>query len=242
LSAVPVVLRFLRKADPKRLVDIVVSVALLVVLTPVFLAVAAAVKLDTRGSVLFRCRRVGFRGTELWMLKFRKMREGASGAAVTASADPRLTRVGRILARTKLDELPQLWNVLTGEMSLVGPRPESAEFVALHAARYRTILTVKPGITGLCQLAFARESDILDQKDHVRDYVDRLLPQKIALDQLYVRSRSMQMDLRILAWTAVAVLFRQEVAVHRDSGNLGLRRRPAQRAADVAATGIQVEA
>jgi lipopolysaccharide/colanic/teichoic acid biosynthesis glycosyltransferase len=242
LSAVPVALRFLRKADPKRVLDTVVSVVLLVVLIPLFVTVAAAVKLDTRGSVLFRCRRVGFRGAKLWMLKFRKMREGASGAAVTASADSRLTRVGRVLARTKLDELPQLWNVLRGEMSLVGPRPESPEFVELHSAGYRTILTVKPGITGLCQLAFARESEILDGEDPVRDYIDRLLPQKIALDQLYVRSRSMQMDLRILAWTALAVLFRREVAVHRDSGKLSLRKPRLQRSPEVAATGIQVEA
>jgi lipopolysaccharide/colanic/teichoic acid biosynthesis glycosyltransferase len=190
------------------LIDVVVSSALLVVALPVIAVVAAAVRLDTGGPVFFRCRRVGFRGTELQMLKFRKMRNGASGAALTVSGDERFTRVGRVLAKAKVDELPQLWNVLKGEMTLVGPRPEDPEFVALRPADYATILTVKPGITGLCQLAFAKEGDVLDQQDCVRD------------------RHSLLMDLSILGWTGVAVLLRRDVAVDRRIGRLGLRRRP----------------
>jgi lipopolysaccharide/colanic/teichoic acid biosynthesis glycosyltransferase len=211
----------------KRLLDVGIASSLLVLGMPLVLIVAAAIKLDSRGPIFFRCRRVGFRGKELRMLKFRKMRDGATGVALTGGEDARFTRVGRFLAKSKLDEIPQLWNVLKGEMSLVGPRPEDPGFVELRRGDYSTILTVKPGITGLCQLAFARESDMLDPDDILRDYVERLLPQKIALDQLYAARRSISLDLRIIAWTALVVLFRREVAVNRSTAELTLIRRPA---------------
>jgi lipopolysaccharide/colanic/teichoic acid biosynthesis glycosyltransferase len=224
-----------------RLIDIVVAGVLLVVFLPVLLAVAIAIRLDSPGPIFFRCCRVGFRGTELHMLKFRKMVDGAAGAAVTLSADERFTSVGRLLAKTKLDELPQLWNVLTGGMTLVGPRPEDPQFVALRRDAYAGILTVKPGVTGFCQLAFAKEGDVLDQNDHIRDYVERLLPQKAALDLLYVSKRSLRLDLSILAWTAVAVLMRRDVAVNRSTGELGLRRPRLEEPMTVPATGIGYE-
>jgi lipopolysaccharide/colanic/teichoic acid biosynthesis glycosyltransferase len=113
-------------------------------------------------------------------------------------------------------------------MSLVGPRPEDPSFVGLRQTDYEQILQVKPGITGLSQLAFVRESEILDSRDPVADYVARLLPQKVRIDRLYVTGRSILMDLRILGWTAITVLFKREVAVHRSTGRLSLRRRPAQ--------------
>ena len=160
------------------------------------------------------------------MLKFRKMYDAAQGPELTVEGDDRLTRVGRILAKTKLDELPQLWNVLCGEMSLVGPRPEDPRFVLMRRADYRTILTVRPGITGLCQLAFAREAEILDPADRRRDYIERLLPMKVELDKLYAVNRTLAMDLRILVWTAVALLVRRDVAVHRGTGRLSARIRP----------------
>jgi lipopolysaccharide/colanic/teichoic acid biosynthesis glycosyltransferase len=217
-----------------RMVDLIVSAVLLVVLLPVVVLTAAVVKLDSRGPVFFRCRRVGFRGAQFQMLKFRKMRSGVLGAPVTLSADSRFTPVGRILAKTKIDELPQLWNVLKGEMSLVGPRPEDQVFVDLHTENYTTILAVKPGITGLCQLAFAKEGEILDDEDCVADYVERLLPQKVELDLLYIRHRSLRLNLRILVWTAIAVLLRRHVAVHRGTGRMTLRRRPLHPAPAVA--------
>lgn len=211
----------------KRLLDVGIASSLLVLGMPLVVIVAAAIKLDSRGPIFFRCRRVGFRGKELRMLKFRKMRDGATGAALTEGEDARFTRVGRFLAKSKLDEIPQLWNVLKGEMSLVGPRPEDPGFVELRRSGYSTILTVKPGITGLCQLAFAKESELLDPDNILRDYVERLLPQKIALDQLYAARRSMSLDLRIIAWTVLVVLFRREVAVNRSTAELTLIRRPA---------------
>jgi lipopolysaccharide/colanic/teichoic acid biosynthesis glycosyltransferase len=224
-----------------RAIDIVVSGMLLILSLPIMCAVAVAIKVDTRGPVFFRCRRVGFQAGELEVLKFRKMVDGAAGAAVTVSADTRFTRVGRVLAKTKMDELPQLWNVFKGEMALVGPRPEDPEFVSVRREEYAHILTVKPGITGLCQLAFAKEGEILDPEDRVRDYVERLLPQKTALDLLYVGRRSLGLDLRILLWTAAAVLLRRDVAVHRDTARLGTRRRPCEHLAGVPAAGIGVE-
>jgi lipopolysaccharide/colanic/teichoic acid biosynthesis glycosyltransferase len=209
----------------KRGIDVVVAALLLVVLVPLILVVAGAIKLDSPGPVFFRARRAGYRGMELRMVKFRKMRDDAAGPALTRAEDVRFTRVGRLLAKTKLDELPQLWNVLIGEMSLVGPRPEDPRFVALEASAYETILRVRPGITGLCQLAFARESEVLDEADPTRHYVERLLPQKAQLDALYAERRSLRMDLAILFWTILAVCLRRPVAVNRQTASLTLRRR-----------------
>ena len=210
----------------KRLLDILVAGSALLLLLPVLVGAALAIKLESRGPIFYRCRRVGLAGREFSMLKLRKMRTGVTGAPLTAVDDDRFTRIGRFLAKSKIDEIPQLWNALTGSMSLVGPRPEDPVFVALRAVEYEQILRVRPGITGLSQLAFAREMAILDPNDRIGDYVRRLLPQKMRLDQLYVTRRSLVMDLRILWWTAVAVVFTREVAVDRSTGDLNLRRRP----------------
>jgi lipopolysaccharide/colanic/teichoic acid biosynthesis glycosyltransferase len=214
-----------RGALGKRFLDVLIAVSMLVALTPLMLVLALAIKLGSRGSVFYRCRRVGLGGREFAMLKFRKMRHDAAGPAVTWAHDERFTRLGSLLAGTKLDELPQLWNVIRGDMSLVGPRPEDSSFVALSSRDYAEILRARPGITGLSQLAFAREGRLLGGPDPLRRYVERLLPQKITLDQLYVARRSTGMDLRILAWTVVTVLLGIEVSVDRRSGKLSARRR-----------------
>jgi lipopolysaccharide/colanic/teichoic acid biosynthesis glycosyltransferase len=211
----------------KRSFDAIGAGLLLVVFAPFVLVVAVAIKADSRGPVLYRCRRVGSRGREFWMLKFRKMHDRATGPALTVSEDARLTRVGRFLARSKIDEVPQLWNVLRGQMSLVGPRPEDPGFVELRRADFDVILQAKPGITGLSQLAFARESELLDPADRLGDYLQRFLPQKIALDRMYVARRTIWSDLRILAWTVAAIPLRQEVAVNRQTIKLTVRRRDA---------------
>ena len=200
------------------------SLALLVV-APVMLLIALAIRLDSPGSALFRCERLGMRARRLWMIKFRKMHDGAHGLGLTTDDDARFTRVGGLLARFKLDELPQLWHVLKGEMSLIGPRPESPEFAERFPLEYQRITQVKPGLVGLSQLAFASESRILDDDDPVAHYVGALLPQKVRLDEMYVREWSIWMDLRILPWSVPAVLLRAQVAVHRETGRLSLRRR-----------------
>jgi lipopolysaccharide/colanic/teichoic acid biosynthesis glycosyltransferase len=222
----------------KRALDIAVAAVLLVLLAPVILVVAAAIKLESAGPAFYRCRRVGKGGREFHMAKFRKMHDGAKGPALASWEDDRFTKLGPFLARTKLDEVPQLWNVLRGQMSLVGPRPEDAGFVELHPAEFKVIHSVSPGMTGLSQLAFARESSVLDPEDRVGHYVKQILPQKVGIDQLYASKRSLGMDLRILGWTACAVLLRRDVAVHRQTGALSVRV-PRSKARQVAIGRIQ---
>jgi lipopolysaccharide/colanic/teichoic acid biosynthesis glycosyltransferase len=205
-----------------------VAVVLMLVLTPLVVALAIAIKLDSRGPVFYRCRRIGYRGREFGMLKFRKMRDDASGPALTAAEDERFTRFGRFLAGSKLDEIPQLWNVFRGEMSLVGPRPEDPSFVAERPGEFAQVHAVKPGITGLSQLAFAREAEILDPEDRVGHYVGRILPQKLAIDRMYSERSSLRVDLSVLRWTVAAVLLKRDVAVHRETGRLNTRRRPVE--------------
>jgi lipopolysaccharide/colanic/teichoic acid biosynthesis glycosyltransferase len=220
--------RFLTALDSgtKRGVDLILASTLLVLLALPIALLALAIRLDSTGPIFYRCRRIGFGGREFWMVKFRKMHEGAAGPALTAKADARFTRLGRFLAETKLDELPQLWNVVKGEMSLVGPRPEDPGFVAEQAEDYKRILTVRPGITGLCQLAFAKENEILDPADANRHYLTSILPQKVGMDILYAERRSLAMDARIVFWTVAAVALKRPVAVHRGSGRMNIRRRP----------------
>jgi lipopolysaccharide/colanic/teichoic acid biosynthesis glycosyltransferase len=208
---------------------------LLVALTPLIIVLAIAIRIESPGPAFIRLRRVGRDGRVFGMLKFRKMRVDAAGPALTSPDDDRFTRLGRALAKYKLDEVPQLWNVLCGQMSLVGPRPEDPDFVRLQERAYGDICKVKPGITGLSQLTFARESEILDPEDRVGDYVERVLPQKIRLDRMYAERRSLGMDLRILVGTIFVTVFRGEIAVHRDSGRLTVRRRPAPAATPASA-------
>ena len=199
----------------KRALDVVLSALVLALMSAVIGLVALAIAVESPGPVLYRAERVGREGRGFRMLKFRKMHAYSRGLRLTTLDDARFTRVGAFLARSKLDELPQFVNVLRGEMSLIGPRPEDPGFVAQRRADYDVILRVRPGITGLSQLAFAEESRILSREDPLGDYLERIFPQKCALDRLYVRSLSVRTDVRILLWTVVAVLFRRDVAVNR---------------------------
>jgi lipopolysaccharide/colanic/teichoic acid biosynthesis glycosyltransferase len=207
----------------KRALDLLITVPLLLVLAPLILLIALAIRLESPGPAFYRCRRLGRGGRDLNMLKFRKMRDGAEGPALSGAEDERFTRLGAFLAGTKVDELPQLWHVLRGEMTLVGPRPEDPVFVELYPAEYEEILSVPPGMTGLSQLAFARESEILDPDDRLNHYVTGILPQKVQIDRMYAARRSTWMDVKILGWTAAAVVFHREVAVHRQTGQLNRR-------------------
>jgi lipopolysaccharide/colanic/teichoic acid biosynthesis glycosyltransferase len=213
------------QAGAKRAADVFVAGTVLLLTLPLIAVVSLLILLDSRGPVFYRAARVGRGGKELRMLKFRKMHHNASGAPLTMSEDARFTRIGGLLARTKIDELPQLWHVLRGHMSLIGPRPEDPAFVAEQSAEYRHILAVRPGITGLSQIAFAEESEILDKVDPMSHYRSKIFPQKIALDRLYASRPTLRMDVAILFWTLAAVLLRRQVAVHRESGRMNLRRR-----------------
>ena len=206
--------------------DVIVAALALVVLAVPIVVIAVLVVLDSPGPIFYRAERVGYRGRRLRMLKFRKMHADAQGGALTLAEDERLTRLGRRLARTHLDELPQLWHVLNGEMSLVGPRPESPTFVALFPDDYEVIPQVRPGLTGFTQVAFAREGAILDPRDPRGHYLSAVLPQKVALDRLYASRPSVIRDVKIMVATAVT-LCGQPIAVDRTTGALTRRRRPA---------------
>ncbi|MGN6870104.1 MAG: sugar transferase [Solirubrobacteraceae bacterium] len=210
-------------AAAKRAVDIVMACIILVLAAPLMAVVAVCVAVESRGPIIYRARRVGRWGEPFDVLKFRKMRAGVEGGPLTTAEDARFTRIGRLLGRTKLDELPQLVSVVRGEMSLIGPRPEDPLFVNQYADAFETILRVRPGVTGLSQLAFRAESRILDANDPVWDYQSRILPQKIELDHLYIAWWNPLLDARILFWTIATALLGIPIAVHRSSGRMSVR-------------------
>jgi lipopolysaccharide/colanic/teichoic acid biosynthesis glycosyltransferase len=191
----------------KRVVDVLVAAIALVLSSPVMLVAALAVSLSSSGPVLFRQERVGRGGQVFEILKFRTMRTDVVGTAVTVGQDPRITRVGRWLRSTKVDELPQLWNVLRGDMSVVGPRPEVPQYAAMWPAEARDIiLSVRPGITDPASIEFRRESEELAKvADPERHYVDVVLPRKVELYCAYVDSRTVRGDLAILGRTIRSV-------------------------------------
>jgi lipopolysaccharide/colanic/teichoic acid biosynthesis glycosyltransferase len=195
----------------KRGFDILVSVAGIVLLSPILIACAVAVRIDSHGPVLFRQVRVGRHGKPFQILKFRTMVHEPldDTALITASGDARITRVGRWLRKTKADELPQLMNVLRGDMSLVGPRPEVERYVALYPAEKRdVILSVRPGITDEASIRFRDEGDLLAAAaDPERYYVTVLLPRKLEIYERYARTHSFIGDL-LLLWRTVLALVR----------------------------------
>ncbi|HET7700139.1 MAG TPA: sugar transferase [Candidatus Limnocylindria bacterium] len=193
----------------KRALDLALALPILVVSAPLIAALMVAVRLTSRGPALHRATRVGRTGAVFTMYKLRSMRADAStGSAITARGDQRVTGLGRALRRTRLDELPQLWNVIRGDMSLVGPRPEDPRVVAHYSEGERAVLTVRPGITGPAQLAFRDEDRMLDPRDPEGSYLREVLPRKLAIDQAYVRERSLAGDLAIIARTIASLVRR----------------------------------
>ena len=194
----------------KRLFDILISGLALVVLSPLLIGLLLAVKLTSSGPALFRQQRVGLYGRQFLILKFRSMREDqpVGGLQITAKGDPRITRLGRVLRRTKLDEIPQLFNVLLGDMSLVGPRPEVSRYVDFYPPEAKQLIfQVRPGITDLASIEFRDEEAILGRaEDRERTYIEEILPKKIAYYCDYVANRSFRRDLVILIKTVAAVL------------------------------------
>jgi lipopolysaccharide/colanic/teichoic acid biosynthesis glycosyltransferase len=194
----------------KRAFDVTVASICLLVLAPVFAIVAVAIKLGSRGPVFFRQERVGRRGKPFHILKFRTMVPGAErrGPNVSGADDDRVTRVGAFLRRSFLDEAPQLFNVLAGDMSLVGPRPETPEYAELMSAGERRILSVRPGMAGPSTLAYSvEESTILSRHgDPDRYYREHLLHERVAADLEYLRTASLREDIRILVMTGAVVM------------------------------------
>ncbi len=188
----------------KRLFDIISSASGLFLLSPIFLIITVLIKLDSAGPVFFRQIRVGMNFKRFWIIKFRTMENQADkkGLQITAGGDKRVTRLGRLLRRSKIDELPQLFNVLKGEMSLVGPRPEVEKYVNRYRREYGDILKVKPGITDLSSVIFSNEEGILERQDDPEwYYMHILLPKKIKLAREYLSRSSFLYDLGIIIRT-----------------------------------------
>ena len=191
----------------KRALDVVVAGLGLAVLSPALFVIALAVKVSSRGPVLFKQERVGRHQQLFEIYKFRTMRVGVSGPAVTSQGDKRITWLGQLLRTTKLDEVPQLLNVLRGEMSLVGPRPEVPAYVAHWPAKARErILSERPGITDPASIVYRREAEeIATADDPERYYLEVVMPKKVALYVEYVEQRSLINDVRLIAKTLVSV-------------------------------------
>jgi len=190
----------------KRLYDVIFAVLGLLLGLPLLILIGAAIKLLDRGPVFFRQSRVGFQGRPFMILKFRTMIPNSEklGASVTAAKDPRVTGIGRFLRKTKLDELPQLWNVLTGDMSFVGPRPEVPCYVARYNPEQRRVLGLKPGITDLATLLYRNEEQILGGTSDIElFYLEQIMPRKIDLNLEYARQASLWEDTKIILRTLI---------------------------------------
>jgi lipopolysaccharide/colanic/teichoic acid biosynthesis glycosyltransferase len=194
----------------KRMFDIVVSLAGLMLLSPLLVGIALWVKLDSPGPVFFRQERVGRHGVPFHIHKFRTMAHGAQGAQITVGADRRITRAGAFLRRLKLDELPQLIDVLKGDMSLVGPRPEVPRYVAMYPAGLREkVLSVRPGITDIASLEYRDEGERLARaKNPEHEYMHVVMPAKLQLAASYVDQASFAFDLRLILRTFKLVWWR----------------------------------
>jgi len=185
----------------KRAFDLVISALGLVMLSPMLLIAALAIKLTSPGPVFFRQERVGRGFRRFNILKFRTMVPDAPklGGQLTAGGDPRITPIGRLLRKTKLDELPQLFNVLKGDMSFVGPRPEVPRYVEMFRRDFEELLAVRPGITDLASLKYRHESEILGRSSDVEStYANEILPDKISLAKEYLRRSSLWFDLNLI--------------------------------------------
>lgn len=191
----------------KRLFDMVCAALGLLVLSPVLLVCALLVGLTSPGGVLFRQERIGKDGVPFTIYKFRSMRKDNAGLKISTSGDSRITPVGRVLRKAKLDELPQLWNVLKGDMSFVGPRPEVREYVDLYTSEQRQVLLVRPGITGLASIRYRNENDLLSASaDPNRTYIEEVMPAKLALDLEYIPRACVSYDIRLILETLVTVV------------------------------------
>lgn len=188
----------------KRIIDFTLALGGLTILSPILIVVALFIKLDTAGPVLYQGNRVGLHGKPFKMMKFRTMVVGADklGGSSTPNDDPRITRVGKFLRRYKLDELPQLLNVLRGEMSFVGPRPQVQWAVDLYTEEERRVLTVRPGLTDYASLKFADEGEILKGSTNPdKDYMEKIHPEKMRLGLEYIEKQSLWTDLYIILQT-----------------------------------------
>jgi len=193
----------------KRFLDILISVLAIILLSPLLIIVALAVKAASAGPIFFRQQRMGKNFRPFYIYKFRTMVKDAPklGTAITFGDDPRITRLGRFLRKTKIDELPQLFNVLKGEMSLVGPRPEVPRYVEIFRDDYAVILQVRPGITDLASIKYRDEAAVLGQAENPEEeYIKHVLPEKIRYAKEYVNNASLFLDIKIIIQTLLKLV------------------------------------
>lgn len=194
----------------KRIFDIILSTGSIIVLTPVFITIWIAIKLESKGSAIFKQKRVGLLNKDFTLYKFRTMFVNAEqkGQLTIGMRDPRITKVGYVLRKFKLDELPQLFNVLAGNMSLVGPRPEVRRYVEMYSAEQLKVLSVKPGITDYASLKFFNENKILGKSNQPEaDYIQIIMPEKLKLNLDYVNNSSILIDLKIIFATLFRIFY-----------------------------------
>jgi len=196
----------------KRLFDVSVSLLALALLSPLLLVIALLIKLDSPGPVFFRQQRLGLGARPFGIYKFRTMRAGApsQGPRITVKGDPRVTRLGRVLRRFDLDELPTLFNVLKGDMTFVGPRPEVPEYLPYYSEEQKQVFTVRPGLTDPGTLAFRNEATMLVGENAERVYAHEILPRKLALNLEYIKKQSLLSDAAIIVRTLSAALFQSK--------------------------------
>ncbi len=200
----------------KRIFDLMLSAIGLILLSPLFCCVSILIALDSRGPIFFRQKRMGIGLCPFFIYKFRTMIADADlqGPLITIDGNKRITRVGRILRKTKIDELPQLINVFKGEMSLVGPRPEVPQYVLLYQKDYEEILQARPGVTDLASILFRDEELLLQKQDDPETYYTQiLLPQKIQRAKDYLKKSSILYDLKIIFLTFFRIVFPQKMDV-----------------------------
>ena len=198
----------------KRIFDILVSFISLVLLSPILIIVAIIIKLGSKGPVLYKQLRVGLNGKPFYIYKFRTMQVNADkkGLLITGADDPRLTRVGSFLRKIKIDEIPQLFNVLKGEMSIVGPRPEVLEYVKLYTNEQKRVLTVKPGMTDPATVYFRNEEKLLAKaNDKESFYINEIIPVKLRLYLQYIDNMSLTYDIKLIFLEFFAIILPEVV-------------------------------
>ena len=192
----------------KRIFDIILSLFGLIILLPFMLIIAIFIKLDSKGPVFFKQLRVTKNGREFKIFKYRTMRVGSDKySQITVGKDDRITKIGSFLRKYKLDEIPQLINVLIGDMSLVGPRPEVPKYVALYTDEQKEILKVRAGITDYASIEFSNENDLLaSEEDPEKAYIEKVMPKKIELNKKYISEISILTDIKIILLTIKKIL------------------------------------
>jgi lipopolysaccharide/colanic/teichoic acid biosynthesis glycosyltransferase len=193
----------------KRLFDIFLSLTSLLILTPILIFIAIVIRIDSKGSILYRSNRIGLNEKVFVFYKFRSMNPGAdkSGSITIGDNDSRITKIGYILRKSKLDELPQLLNVLIGDMSFVGPRPDVPKYIQFYNQTFNDYYKMKPGITSYSSIYFANESELYTGvEDPEKIYIEYTIPKKVELDKLYLNNMNVVSDIKLIILTLLRII------------------------------------